>query len=368
VFGILLALIIWYLGWTDLSVNKEIKFRAIIQQEVKKVQNAANNKDLISKVNSLQDGNFSWFTYKIERKIWHDKEQSYEEFKIYLQDTSGNKLSPEVFETIVSSIYSTWDVSTSSWDKRNLGNNSYKWNNILIYYGWPSVINGSKSIHDAENYFKKYEMVILGAWLENSSHQDYENTKKIIGDLQWRVDFYGYVSPGESTVNYAFTWLVDEVLKWKKIWAKWVFIDAVGYDYFGKAWLSKSMYIAYVQGIVNYAKLLGLKVVLNMWNPDDAKLFKLNSDDTITIESYYYGNGQKTSQYIQHASKYLQTQSLFKYKPKLLCIATAGNNNQTKVNEIAKEIWGQMQKDCFYYAIQDDFWADTESSLLVPQN
>jgi hypothetical protein len=42
-----------------LSVNKEIKFRAIIQQEVKKVQNAANNKDLISKVNSLQDGNFS---------------------------------------------------------------------------------------------------------------------------------------------------------------------------------------------------------------------------------------------------------------------------------------------------------------------
>ena len=382
IFWILLALIVGYFWGRDLSINKEIVFRQYVQQEVKKIEKKTSwKKEKMMddggspSLSNASTGSFSDITYKIERVIAHNKDQSFSEYKIILQDSSWHKLDPETFSKVVKQIY--WKKEqvklqnkvTSSNVASTGSNINYEWNNVLIYYGWPSVMNWATSLSEAEDYFRRYKLVILGAELENITHPDHNNTFQIINDLSGSTEFYGYVSPLELKVKFSYTWLVNEVLAWKDMWVKGVFIDDIWYDYWQKykPGFTKSLYNSYILGIYNLSRLLGLKVIFNLWNPDDIFwVIPLKGDDVLTVESYYYNNWTKLLDYITHAKNYKNWLLKQQTAPKLLCIATAWNDNKNKVNEIAKEIWTQMDKDCFYHVIQDDFGTDPKATVIIP--
>lgn len=74
---------------------------------------------------------------------------------------------------------------------------------LAIYYGYPSSLNyptNNYNLNAVANDFAEYDMVILGAGLEQSSHEDHNNTKSIIAKSSVsNVDFYGYVTSTDAT-------------------------------------------------------------------------------------------------------------------------------------------------------------------------
>ncbi len=168
---------------------------------------------------------------------------------------------------------------------------------LAIYYGWPSSLNSAENGWNLDNVaddLAQYDIVVLGAGLEASSHGDHENTKTILGKaVVSNVDFYGYVTitASQSTIETA----IDN---WKAMGSRIVgiFCDEFGYDYGNKR--SKQ------NDVVQYIHDQSLKAFANAWDPDDAlgtiacaphnpsgAAHKLGSGDWYLAESYQVING-----------------------------------------------------------------------------
>ena len=93
---------------------------------------------------------------------------------------------------------------------------------LLIFYGWPSLINGSGgSVTSAISEFKKFDIIVLGAGLEKTSHGDHDNTTAIINGLSDKK-IYGYIPVDVGTDQTDFVNAVDA---WKAMGVKGIFID-----------------------------------------------------------------------------------------------------------------------------------------------
>ena len=242
--------------------------------------------------------------------------------------------------------------------------------NSLIYYGWPSVINWSNwDIKKAENVFSKYKIVILWNWVENPNFEDYKNTKQIISDLKWKVKFYWYV-PMIDWGNMTYKKIIQDINNWKYLWVSWIFVDEAWSDYWNKyIWLPYNIYKKYLVAINNYIKLQNMAIIYNSWIPEDVlDNLHLSSDDIVMIEDFYYGNGIKKQEYINHVTKYETELNKLSVKPKIYCVATATNNNQALVNQIKSNIYKKMETMCDYFDIQDDYGDDSNATVLTPTN
>lgn len=167
---------------------------------------------------------------------------------------------------------------------------------LLVYYGYPSSINGSGgSVDLAVPHFAHYDYVILGETLENPSHGDHTETRLIVSNPAVdHVKFYGYINPEQ---NIDINTVKTKIDQWLDLGVDGIFVDIFGYDY--------DMTRLRQNEVVDYIHSRGYPAFVNGWNPDDvfgAQIHpiynpsgvatSLGSNDLYLSESYQITNGQ----------------------------------------------------------------------------
>lgn len=147
-------------------------------------------------------------------------------------------------------------VSTTTWAS------SLSPKSLLIYYSWPSEINGTYSVDGAAAEMGQYDYVVLGDGLEKTSHSDHDNTAKIIAHADMAATMvFGYIDLGVSTQNLDISEIKTSVDEWAMMGVTGIFFDDFGYDY-GTTRERQNEAVEYVHDI-------GLSVIANAWKPDD---------------------------------------------------------------------------------------------------
>jgi hypothetical protein len=132
---------------------------------------------------------------------------------------------------------------------------------LLIYYAWPSVINGSTSVPQAAAHFAKYNYVVIGDGLQNPGG-DHDNTQAIIqSSTTATTKFFGYIDAGVSTQNLTEQQIATAMDNWQAMGIDGIFLDDFGYD-FGVTRERQN-------ALVNLAHARFLPVIVNAWDPED---------------------------------------------------------------------------------------------------
>jgi hypothetical protein len=116
---------------------------------------------------------------------------------------------------------------------------------LLIYYGWPSGFNAHWDNEKVAQDMARYGLVVLGAGLEDPSHDDHANTQSIMTRVQAlnpACMILGYV-----TANQVLSAFEDKVDQWNSMGANGIFLDESGYDY-GKTRAEFNERVEYVHG------------------------------------------------------------------------------------------------------------------------
>ncbi|HEX3151592.1 MAG TPA: Ig-like domain-containing protein [Gemmataceae bacterium] len=129
---------------------------------------------------------------------------------------------------------------------------------LLIYYGYPSIINGTNTTGASSAVFGQYSYAVLGANLELAGHPDHANTVAIMNNAAASgTKFFGYIDLGVSTNNYPTAEIHSRIDAWKTSGADGIFLDDFGYDF--------GVSRARQNDAVNYAHTANLPVVANGW-------------------------------------------------------------------------------------------------------
>lgn len=103
---------------------------------------------------------------------------------------------------------------------------------LLVYYGYPSHINGANNVARAAGELGRYEYVVLGAGLERSDHADHANTRRILRRPEMAsTRVFGYVDLGVFTANLPLSEVRARVDAWAELGASGILFDDFGYDY-----------------------------------------------------------------------------------------------------------------------------------------
>ena len=136
---------------------------------------------------------------------------------------------------------------------------------LLIYYGYPSLlqVNGMPitTLDGIAQALSEYDVIVLGAGLEEPSHSDHANTAAIITKthaVKPSVLIYGYVDLGVSTTNLSEAQMKSLVDQWKSTGADGIFWDDAGYDY--------NVTRARQTNMILYARSKGMPSFMNAWN------------------------------------------------------------------------------------------------------
>ena len=214
---------------------------------------------------------------------------------------------------------------------------------LAIYYGYPSLINGSHGdVKKAAGVFARYRVVVLGDGIEfpdrqpnrgpqgdPAEHQKAEEIMVAVHQLNPRIEFYGYVCLGDLPSHKgkatALTTgeLKDRIRLWKRMGVKGIFLDEAGYDFPVVTRNRQNIAIQFVHE-------LGMSAFVNAYFPDH--LFSqgdslpnaagseknpqhaptlLDRRDAFLLESFQVKNGQyedpqEWQQRIQKALAYRQ--------------------------------------------------------------
>jgi len=134
---------------------------------------------------------------------------------------------------------------------------------LLVYYGYPSAINGASSLSAAAQEFARYDYVLWGDGLEDPLHPDHSNAVAIGNDpAMARTHLYGYVDLGVTTRNLPMTKIKGQITRWRALGVDGIHLDNFGYD-FGTSRDRQN-------AAVDIAHLLGLAVIANGFRPADA--------------------------------------------------------------------------------------------------
>lgn len=134
---------------------------------------------------------------------------------------------------------------------------------LLIYYSWPSIINGSTSVAEAAAHFGQYDVIVLGDLLEKASHPDHANTVAILAHPALaQTETYGYITLGVTSQNLSPTEIALRIDEWKATGADGILFDEYGYDY--------QVTRERQNAAVAHAHAVGMKVIANAWIPADA--------------------------------------------------------------------------------------------------
>lgn len=106
---------------------------------------------------------------------------------------------------------------------------------LAVYYGWPSLVNGSNyNVAAAAAVFGQYQVVVFGQGLEQTTHGDHAKTIEIIQILHQSYDtrVFGYLNAeewnlyGANPANWA-----ARIDKWAAMGVDGIFVDRFSYDW-----------------------------------------------------------------------------------------------------------------------------------------
>ncbi|MGE4169665.1 MAG: glycosyl hydrolase family 18 protein [Candidatus Margulisiibacteriota bacterium] len=213
-------------------------------------------------------------------------------------DTTQNALQKVLYDRLLAGVTPNQTTVTTNYYPDTWTTLSPK--KLLVYYGWPSAINGTFSTANASAVFQNYHYAVLGAGLEDPSHGDHLNTQQIIVGTP-STKFFGYIDLGVSPgSNWSTSNIAAKVDAWKSMGIYGIFLDDFGYD-FGVTRQRQNE-------VVDYIHNQGLCVVANAWVPDDVfgntvngsnptgTASKLNATDYYLFESFQIKEGGYQSQ------------------------------------------------------------------------
>ncbi|WP_088253026.1 hypothetical protein [Fimbriiglobus ruber] len=171
---------------------------------------------------------------------------------------------------------------------------------LLIYYGWPSCINGANNVDGpngigaAAAIFSNYNYVVLGGGLEEPTHGDHLKARAIILTAK-DTKFFGYIPLGNRAGKdkcLAMKEIRARAQGWSAMGVKGVLLDEFGFDY----GVTRERQNDAVDAVHN-AKL---RVIANAWDPDHVLLPdpggikpSLKKDSDIYLwESYRFNEGK----------------------------------------------------------------------------
>jgi hypothetical protein len=175
-----------------------------------------------------------------------------------------------------------------------------------IYYGWPSAVNnssgGGRSVQDAVDAFKMYDILVIAGSLSLPSHSNHEFTKEVIAHPEMRkTDIYGYMSTTETP--HAAIKCINDWIEMGNI--SGIFLDEYGYDYPSGKDVKKNnrahqnFLLYYIHNSFQKESNVALKAFVNAWRQEDVFApepgtglkHTLNRDDWTLWESYQIKRG-----------------------------------------------------------------------------
>jgi hypothetical protein len=109
-----------------------------------------------------------------------------------------------------------------------------KMRRVLIFYGWPSSINGLWEPKACAKAFAQFDDIVMPHNVEEVTHGDHANTTKImyyIKQFNPEAKIYGYI-PLKDVINLGFDKIESKISSWKSMGADGIFCDEFGFDYF----------------------------------------------------------------------------------------------------------------------------------------
>jgi len=135
---------------------------------------------------------------------------------------------------------------------------------LLYYYGIPSIVNGVVSIEDASAVFGAYDYVVLGGYMQEEDHPDYQNTIDVIGHRNMvgtTVFAYITVGAGVSRTNFSIEEIQTRMDASKAAGVDGIFLDE--FDYGGVSIDDPGVTRQRQNAAVDYAHSLGMSVIAN---------------------------------------------------------------------------------------------------------
>jgi len=146
---------------------------------------------------------------------------------------------------------------------------------LAIYYGFPSLVNGSNgSVEKTAQVFSRYDVIVLGDGLQfddvdparqppGAGPDEHRKTRDLISLLRQSrhaASVYGYVTLGNSQ-KLAIAEIRRRASLWAEMGVRGIFLDEAGYD-FGNTRSRQN-------GAVEAIHQLGLGVFMNAYRPED---------------------------------------------------------------------------------------------------
>ncbi len=234
---------------------------------------------------------------------------------------------------------------------------------LLFYYGYPSMINGaSGNLTAAASEFSRYDVVVLGAGLEEPSHPEHSAAEFVMAESD--AAFFGYVDLSAPIGE-----VCSRISAWAGMGADGVFLDRAGFDFLGPEFGGPAGAREHQLEAVLCARDLGLRVAVNSWDPDDVfspaggePPLPLGQADAALIEDAVYGGGEARPEYLDHLAEYSERRA--PGGPALWCLVTTAASSPHENRVVGYDALTRAWSVCDAVAIQEDLGED--SSVFYP--
>jgi hypothetical protein len=161
---------------------------------------------------------------------------------------------------------------------------------LMIYYGFPSLLNGIPSLAGVAQALSEYDVIVFGDGIQDPTHPDHANLQTIMDELRRTVPsvlIAGYVDLGVTTQNLTEAQMIQRTGWWADMGADLVFWDDAGFD-FGVTRERQNFAVA-------TTRAAGINCFMNAFDTDD--LFTgspaplLGAADWFLLESLPYNDG-----------------------------------------------------------------------------
>lgn len=161
---------------------------------------------------------------------------------------------------------------------------------LLIYYGFPSLLNGIPSLAGIAQAISEYDVVVFGDGIQNPSHPDHANLQAIIDELRVlspQTLVAGYVDLGVSTQNLTNAQMEQYTAWWAAMGADLIFWDDAGFDFLTTR--DRQNFA------ITTARANNMDSFMNAFNTDDLFLGTpatlMGANDWFLLESLPYNDG-----------------------------------------------------------------------------
>jgi hypothetical protein len=161
---------------------------------------------------------------------------------------------------------------------------------LLIYYGYPSLLNGISSLVGVAQALSEYDLIVFGDGLEHPAHPDNANLQTILNALRGispQTLVAGYIDLGVSTQNLSDPQIEQYTEEWAAMGVDLIFWDDAGFDFLTTR--NRQNFA------ITTARNNGLDSFMNAFDTDDLFLglpaTLLGADDWFLLESLPYNDG-----------------------------------------------------------------------------